>query len=53
VKDYPLMLIKFRLPLSYTEPEVFKNYPEYMLDDIVKNFNFIFRYAEDSVTIFR
>ena len=35
----------FKLPLPAEEPEVFKNYPEYMFEDVVKNANFIFRYV--------
>lgn len=37
------MLTDSRLPLPETQSEVFKNYPEYMLDDIVSNFEFIFK----------
>lgn len=39
----------FKLPLSHDQPDVFKNYPEYMLDDIVTNFNFIFRYLSQVI----
>jgi ubiquitin conjugation factor E4 B len=31
------------LPLSEEQPEAFKFLPEYVLEDIVGNFNFIFR----------
>ncbi|KFY81594.1 hypothetical protein V500_11274 [Pseudogymnoascus sp. VKM F-4518 (FW-2643)] len=39
----------FSLPLPETQPEVFKNYPEYMLDDIVSNFEFIFNYLSQVI----
>lgn len=32
-----------RLPLPSTEPDAFKFLPEYVLEDIVGNFNFILR----------
>jgi hypothetical protein len=32
-----------RLPLANDQPEAFINLPEYILDDIVRNFNFVFR----------
>ncbi len=31
------------LPLPEKQPEVFRNLPEYFMDDIVDNFKFIFR----------
>lgn len=35
---------EFKLPLPEVQTEIFKNYPEYMFEDVVKNANFIFRY---------
>lgn len=35
----------FQLPLPAAQPEAFSNLPEYILDDIVSNFNFIFRFV--------
>jgi ubiquitin conjugation factor E4 B len=35
----------FALPLSLEEPEIFKNYPEYMVEEVVNHYKFIFRYA--------
>ncbi len=32
------------LPLPDEQPEAFRNLPEYVLDDIVSNYNFIFRF---------
>ncbi|KAL3427699.1 ubiquitin conjugation factor e4 b [Phlyctema vagabunda] len=35
------------LPLSHEQPKAFTYLPEYVLEDIVSNFNFIFRYVPD------
>lgn len=34
----------FRLPLSDEQPITYRNLPEYILEDVVDNFKFIFRY---------
>jgi len=34
-----------RLPLSDVQPDAFKYLPEYVLEDIVGNFNFVFRFV--------
>ncbi|KAG4424499.1 hypothetical protein IFR04_002377 [Cadophora malorum] len=36
-----------QLPLSDVQPDAFKYLPEYVLEDIVGNFNFVFRYIPD------
>lgn len=44
------MLTSVRLPLSQEIPENFKNLPEYVFDDIVSNFRFIFRFMPHIVS---
>ncbi len=40
---FPADVGDIRLPLTSEQPEAFKCRPEYVLEDIVGNFNFIFR----------